>query len=59
MTSGSTALHAITPASVLDVENIRADFPILMLQVNFLKVSSVVNSFLNTAFSILLYQETS
>jgi cysteine desulfurase/selenocysteine lyase len=34
MTSGSSVLQAITPAGALDVERIRADFPILQLKVN-------------------------
>ena len=34
MTPGSSALHAIKPAGALDVERIRADFPILKLKVN-------------------------
>ena len=34
MTSSSSVLHAIEPAGALDVESIRADFPILKLKVN-------------------------
>ncbi|MGH9887046.1 MAG: SufS family cysteine desulfurase, partial [bacterium] len=34
MTSSSSVLHAIEPASALDVERIRSDFPILKLKVN-------------------------
>ena len=34
MTSRSSVLHAIDPAGALDVESIRADFPILKLKVN-------------------------
>jgi cysteine desulfurase/selenocysteine lyase len=34
MTSSSSVLHAIDPAGALDVERIRADFPILKLKVN-------------------------
>jgi cysteine desulfurase / selenocysteine lyase len=34
MTSGSSVLQAVQPSSALDVERIRADFPILKLKVN-------------------------
>ena len=34
MTSSSSVLHAIEPAGALDIERIRADFPILKLKVN-------------------------
>ena len=34
MTSSRSVLHAIEPAGALDVESIRADFPILKLKVN-------------------------
>ncbi len=34
MTSASTVLHAVKAAGALDVDRIRADFPILKLQVN-------------------------
>jgi len=34
MTSSSSVLQAVRPSSALDVERIRADFPILKLKVN-------------------------
>ena len=34
MTSASTLLHTVTPAGALDVDRIRADFPILQVRIN-------------------------